>query len=44
MNDKDNCIRVVLRTRPTPQFASKQIVLDAQESVNNKFILDDNNK
>jgi len=35
MNDKENFIRVVLRTRPTPHFASKQIVLDTQDSVKN---------
>jgi len=34
MNDKENTfIKVVLRTRPTPHFASKQLILDAQESV-----------
>ena len=31
--DNQNFIRVVLRTRPTPHFASKQLVLDTQENV-----------
>lgn len=34
MQDKeDNFIKVVLRTRPTPHFASKNIILDTQDNV-----------
>ncbi len=39
MNDKDNFIRVVLRTRPTPHFAAKQIILDTQDSVKKNIYL-----
>jgi hypothetical protein len=34
MNDEKSTIRVVIRTRPTPHFASKQIILDSTDNVN----------
>ena len=45
MSENENKIRVVLRTRPTPQFASKQLSLDTQENVKIFLVIkDDNNK
>lgn len=39
-SDKSNAIRVILRSRPTQNFATKNIVLDSIDNVKYNFIFD----